>query len=73
MSRVGGAAMPTHRARPFNDKVLACPECRRRFARLRDLNIHLRRRHGADYAVSLPKSPGERAAPRARKDQKIQT
>lgn len=43
-------------ARRFNARILGCPECRRRFIRLKDLNLHLLVRHEADYIVRLPRT-----------------
>jgi len=60
-------------AKRFNDRILACPQCRRRFRRLRDLNVHLLRRHEAHYAVELPTTAAGVARPRARGDRRAQT
>jgi len=73
MSREGGPMPRLRQARKFNERILACPQCRRRFRRLRDLNAHLLRRHEAHYAVELPTTPTGVARPRARGNGRAKT
>ena len=40
----------------LNVRILACPECPRRFTTVKNLNIHLARRHDAPYMIRLPRS-----------------
>ncbi len=36
-------------------KIIACPEknCRKKFFTIRDLNIHLKMKHGAQFKIEL--------------------
>lgn len=49
--------------RRWNPKILKCPECRNHYVRLKDLNLHLLRRHGATYCVALPATATGAATP----------
>lgn len=51
------------RGTPFDPFLLKCPQCRKHFARLADLNLHLRNKHEARYAVMLPTRATDVARP----------
>lgn len=48
--------MRSQKGKPFNAKILACPQCMKRHASFKALNQHLLKRHDARYIVRPPKT-----------------
>ena len=51
------------RGQKFSADLIKCPQCHKHFMREKDLNLHLLRKHGAAYAVRLPRTATGTATP----------